>query len=1830
MTDESGQSFPFTANTLLDRALGSEGYYGAFVANMHTDSAGSSGSDAIVASAQARGVPVVSSRQMLTWLDGRNGSSFGDIAWSGNQLSFTIAVGAGANGLRAMVPTNSESGALTGVTRDGNPVTTTNRTIKGVEYAFVDAAAGDYVATYDVDQTGPVINNVAHAAGSGTATISWDTNEPSDSRVDYGTSPASLTSSESSPALTGSHSIQLSGLAAETTYYYRVSSADAAANSTTDPGGAQAPRSFTTPTATLTDTTVADFSAGSPGADAYIGETADGELTLRPAVGEEFSGLPGLPSGWSSATWESQGGGAGGSATVSGGSLRANGAFAGTTASFGPGRSLEFAATFGGAAFQHAGFSDNFNSVWAIFSTSNTSNQLFARTNTSSGPIDTAIPGALVGSEHRYRIEWDAAEVRFYVDGALVATHAATFGPAMNALASDFNAGGPEVAVNWLRMSPYPGSAQFDSRVLDAGEQVSWQALSWNATTPAGTGVALSVRTGDTPTPDGSWSAFAPVASSGGPIGGSSRYLQYRATLSSTDAGLTPSLAEVSASYGVGGDTTPPTISQRSPAPGAAGVARDSDVTATFSEPLNPATVDGASFRLRAQGAGSDVPATVSYAANTATLDPSADLDPGTTYDVTVAGSVADQAGNALGGDDTWSFTTAGLSLIDTTSADFGAGTTGPDTYLAESADGEVTLKPAAGAEFGGSSLPADWTSAPWGAGGGASVGAGRLHVDGASAGTSATYGAGRAVEFSASFAAAPFQAAGFATDLNAPPWAIFGTKVDGLLYARTHDGSTSTDTPLPSTLLGSEHRYRIEWDAGEVRFYVDGAPVATHAVAIGDQMRPLISDFNVGGGELSLDWLRMSPYPAAGSFDSRVLDAGETADWGTLAWDATTPAGTGVALSVRTGDTPTPDASWSAFTAVGNGADVPGSSRYIQYRAALTSTDAGRSPELAQVSVGFAPGAPDLTPPTISQRTPAPGASGASAGTDVAVEFSEAMNPATIDGSTVRLRKQGAGADVAASVSYSGLTATLDPVADLDFGATYDVTVAGSVADAAGNPLGADDSWSFTTGGPAVGFTDTTFTDFSAGSPGADAYVSETADGELTLKPAVGAEFSGGPGLPSGWSSTTWESQGGGAGGSATVGGGSLHVDGAFAGTDATFGAPQRLEFSATFAAAPFQHVGLSDNFNSVWAIFSTSNTSDTLFARTNTSSGAINTPLAGSLLGSEHRYRIEWDAAEVRFYVDGALVATHAASFGTAMSALASDFNAGGAEVAVNWLRMSPYPAAASFDSRVFDAGAGGADWGPLSWNATTPAGTGVALSVRTGDSPTPDASWSAFAPVASSGDDVAGSSRYLQYRAQLTSSDPDTTPVLEQVSIGGSESLPPTAVGDQATVEEDSGASDVDVLANDLDSDGGPKRVASATQPANGTVVVAADGLSLSYEPAPDYCNDPGAAPTDDFSYTLNGGSQASVAMTVTCVDDTPDAPTITGTAPASPANDNAPEVQGTLGAGSPTQVRLYASADCSGPVAASGSAAEFTGAGITVTVADDTTTPLSAIAAGEADSACSNTINYVEDSTAPATVIDSGPSGVTNNPSPSFAFHSPDSGVSFECRLDASSGGAWAPCSSPKDYTGLAQGSHKFEVRAIDAAANVDPTPAVRSFSVDTAPPNTLMDSGPTGATNNPSPSFAFHSPQAGTTFECRLDASSGGAWAPCSSPKDYTGLAEGPHKFEVRAIDPAGNADPTPALRSFRVDTTPPNTLIDSGPTGATNNPSPSFTFHSPQSGTTFECRLDASSGGSWAPCSSPKGYINLALGPHKFEVRAIDAATNADPTPAARSFRIVP
>jgi hypothetical protein len=148
ITDESGMTLPAACDALLDRANGPQGFFGVVTVNMHFDAIDHPGSDAIVASARAHGVPVISARQLLEWLDGRNGSSFRAVTRTKDTLGFTVIVGEGARNLQGMVPTRSADGSLAEVSRDGVPLAFGVRTVKGMEYAVFAAAPGAYLARY--------------------------------------------------------------------------------------------------------------------------------------------------------------------------------------------------------------------------------------------------------------------------------------------------------------------------------------------------------------------------------------------------------------------------------------------------------------------------------------------------------------------------------------------------------------------------------------------------------------------------------------------------------------------------------------------------------------------------------------------------------------------------------------------------------------------------------------------------------------------------------------------------------------------------------------------------------------------------------------------------------------------------------------------------------------------------------------------------------------------------------------------------------------------------------------------------------------------------------------------------------------------------------------------------------------------------------------------------------------------------------------------------------------------------------------------------------------------------------------------------------------------------------------------------------------------------------------------------------------------------------------------------------------------------------------------------------------------------------------------------
>ena len=261
-------------------------------------------------------------------------------------------------------------------------------------------------------------------------------------------------------------------------------------------------------------------------------------------------------------------------------------------------------------------------------------------------------------------------------------------------------------------------------------------------------------------------------------------------------------------------------------------------------------------------------------------------------------------------------------------------------------------------------------------------------------------------------------------------------------------------------------------------------------------------------------------------------------------------------------------------------------------------------------------------------------------------------------------------------------------------------------------------------------------------------------------------------------------------------------------------------------------------------------------------------------------------------------------------------------------------------------------------------------------------------------------------------------------------------------------------------------------------------------------------------------------------------------------------------------------------------------------------------------------------------APNTAIDNKPALRSNSSSAEFTYEAPTA-TSYECKLDAAAFSA-CPLGGPKEYTGLAEGSHTFQVRGVNASGP-DPTPASYTWTVDTTPPVATIDTHPADPSPGATAQFTYHAQaEPGSTFKCSLDGA-----LPSSCPATgiaYHGLADGGHTFAVEATDGAGNQQLAPTAFSWTVDnsllaTTAPETTIGSGPPDPSESPSASFTYSSNEPGSSFECSLD---GAPFSGC--PAGgitYSGLGSGPHSFQVRATDPSGNADQTPAGYSFAVV-
>jgi len=558
------------------------------------------------------------------------------------------------------------------------------------------------------------------------------------------------------------------------------------------------------------------------------------------------------------------------------------------------------------------------------------------------------------------------------------------------------------------------------------------------------------------------------------------------------------------------GETTPPTVTAKTPVPGATGVAVDANVTVTFSESMNVSTLDASTLVVRAGDAnGPVVPAAVTYDAASlrAVIDPTASLAPDTEFHVRVEGGasgVKDVAGNWLAVDDTWSFTTAGSSPPPSGPANDGFGS----AQVVSGGSGSVSGSTVGASKESGE--PAHAAGNP----GGASVWF-RWVAPGSGQATFATSGSSfdTLLGVYTGSSVSGLTVVGQNDDLSASVYqsSVTFAAVAGTTYQIAVDGwRTGSSVANGSVSLtwsgpagppdGPPDAPRPEIiDPGAPSPWVVGDTIAFRGTATDDEdgvlpasalswsvvLQHCPSDCHeheiqrfpgvVSGSFVAPDHeypshleLRLTATDSGGlsTTVSRRLDP-LTVDLGF----ASLPLGLAVGLDAETAATP-----FGRTVIVGSTHTVAAPT--TQDLAGNTYEFVGWSDGGARVHQLVAPGTPstltavyrDVTPPSISAVSPVHGSTRVHRAFSPTATFSENMDADTITTATMTVR-QGteAGPVVAATLVYdlATRTVTIDPIGSLSSKATYTVVVQGGptgVKDLAGNWLASTYTWAFTT----------------------------------------------------------------------------------------------------------------------------------------------------------------------------------------------------------------------------------------------------------------------------------------------------------------------------------------------------------------------------------------------------------------------------------------------------------------------------------------------------------------------------------------------------------------------------------------------------------------------------------------------------------------------------------------------------------------------------------------------------------------------------------------------
>ena len=651
MTDENGQTFPEAIDLLLDRAAGPEGYYGAFLANIHNDEVVAPAADEIVLSAQARNVPIISAEQLLEWIDARNASSVSEITWTNQTLSFTVLADEDARGLQSMVPV-PVGYQVDSILSNGVSLGHSIEVVKGVQYVRFPAVSTTYEVAFVSDTQPPEVLTLTPADATTNVQVASEISAVFDEAID----PLSLT--------TNSFALlyDVSNIVAATVSYEPTSR-----------------RAVLTPAADL---------------DALTTYTA----TLL--------------------------GGGGGVSDVSGNTLASNVVWTFTTeppdmtppeiSSVDPAPD-ETNVLLGAAAV--VSFSENMdpstittNTFYLMSESSNTVNgtvtfDALAHAATFAPADNLALQasytGTVVGGAEGVKdlagnglvgdFTWSFSTIEALATSVWEASAAPTV-----ASAADTNA--VELGMKFESLlDGYVTGIRFYKGPTNTGTHVG------NLWTLGGSNLASVVFSGETATGWQDQPLVAPVAiaadttyvvSYHAPNGGYAADVGYFAAGGVTNyplraladgeqggngvfgegpAGTFPSSSFSAANYWVdvvfqealGPDTNAPVVTAVIPTNGATEVDVNTSVQVTFNEAMATGTIDAGTIRLL-DGTSNVVSAVVSYEEGsfTATLTPSAALSLGETYTGQVLSNVTDEAGNPMGTNYLWSFTT---ELPDTT-----------------------------------------------------------------------------------------------------------------------------------------------------------------------------------------------------------------------------------------------------------------------------------------------------------------------------------------------------------------------------------------------------------------------------------------------------------------------------------------------------------------------------------------------------------------------------------------------------------------------------------------------------------------------------------------------------------------------------------------------------------------------------------------------------------------------------------------------------------------------------------------------------------------------------------------------------------------------------------------------------------------------------------------------------------------------------------------------------------------------------------------------------------------------------------------------------------